>query len=106
MHARRTGVNRPSWLWFALIDGGILSLAVLGASESTHASVNDAMPTGLPPQKTLRRMLVGVAVIHLAEARWAGRMARRRGLSPGGWRLQTFVVGFPSLFTLRRIPKG
>ena len=32
----------------------------------------------------------------------AGRMAKRRGLAPRGWRLQTFVGGFPSLFSLRR----
>ena len=47
-------------------------------------------------------MLVGTAVIHAAEALAAGRMARRRGLPARGWRLQTFVVGFPSLRALRR----
>ena len=36
------------------------------------------------------------------EALVAGRMAKRRGLAPAGWRLQTFVVGFPSLLSLRR----
>ena len=36
------------------------------------------------------------------EALVAGRMAKRRGLSPRGWRLQTLIVGFPSLRTLRR----
>ena len=38
----------------------------------------------------------------LVEALVAGRLAKKRGLSPGGWRLQTFVVGFPSLLSLRR----
>ena len=47
-------------------------------------------------------MLVGTAVIHAVEAVAPGRMAKRRGLSPRGWRLQTFVVGFPSLLSLRR----
>jgi len=47
-------------------------------------------------------MLIGTAVIHVTEAIVAGRMAKRRGLSPRGWRLQTLVVGFPSLRALRR----
>ena len=48
-------------------------------------------------------MLGGTAAIHVAEAVVAGRMARRRGLSPRGWRSQTLTVGFPSLLALRRI---
>jgi Domain of unknown function (DUF4499) len=55
----------------------------------------------LPPRSTLRALLAGTAVIHLAEALAAGRMATRRGLAPGPWRLQTLVVGFPSLRALR-----
>ena len=50
-------------------------------------------------------MLVGTAAIHVAEAVFAGPMARRRGLSPRGWRRQTLTVGFPSLLALRRIQK-
>ena len=48
-----------------------------------------------PPREVLQAMLVATAVIHAGEALAAGRMARRRGLSPRGWRLQTFIVGFP-----------
>ena len=47
-------------------------------------------------------MLVGTVLIHATEAVAAGRMARRRGLPVQGWRLQTLVVGFPSLRALRR----
>jgi hypothetical protein len=50
----------------------------------------------------LQALLIGTAVVHVTEALVAGRMAKRRGLSPRGWRLQTLVVGFPSLRSLRR----
>jgi hypothetical protein len=50
-------------------------------------------------------MLVGTAAIHMAEAAFAGPMARRRGLATRGWRTQTLTVGFPSLLALRRVPK-
>ncbi|HEY3843206.1 MAG TPA: DUF4499 domain-containing protein [Acidimicrobiales bacterium] len=102
--AKRSGVVRPSWAWFALLDGGIVGLAVLSASEGTHSRVSDAVPTGLPPRRVLRGMLVGTAVIHAAEAVAAGRSARRRGLPARGWAFQTFLVGFPSLLALRRAP--
>ena len=53
-------------------------------------------------REVLQAMLVGTAVIHVTEALVAGRIARRRGLPARGWRLQTLVVGFPSLLALRR----
>ena len=51
-------------------------------------------------------MLAGTAAIHFAEALAAGRIAKRRGLAARGWRLQTFVVGFPSLLALRKAARG
>jgi hypothetical protein len=98
-------IVRPSWAWFALLDGGIVALTILASSEDRHRSVSEASPLPLPSYEACRSMLVGTAVIHVGEMLMAGRMARRRGLSPRGWRLQTFVVGFPSLRLLRRIPK-
>jgi len=64
--------------------------------------VNDMTSDALPPRETLQALLIGTAVVHVTEALVAGRMAKRRGLSPRGWRLQTLVVGFPSLRSLRR----
>jgi hypothetical protein len=58
----------------------------------------------LPSRQVLKSMLIGTAAVHVAEAMVAARGARRRGLRARGWALQTFVVGFPSLFALRRIP--
>jgi uncharacterized protein YhhL (DUF1145 family) len=54
----------------------------------------------------LQVMLVGTVLIHATEAVAAGRMARRRGLPTWGWRLQTLIVGFPSLRALRRAGAG
>jgi hypothetical protein len=102
--AKSSGVVRPSWAWFALLDGGIVALVVLSSSESAYRAVNEALPTALPERRTLRSMLVATAVIHVAEAVVAARGARRRGLRARGWALQTFAVGFPSLLALRRTP--
>jgi hypothetical protein len=98
----RSGVVRPSLFWFLLLDGGLLALAKLAVSKSAYDKVDDISGDVLPPRETLQAMLVGAAAIHLTEAVVAGRMARRRGISPRGWRLQTLVVGFPSLLSLRR----
>jgi hypothetical protein len=95
----RSGVVRPSLFWFLLLDGGITKLAL---SKTSYDKVDDMTGDALPPRETLQAMLIGTAVIHATEAVIAGRMAKRRGLSPRGWRLQTFIVGFPSLRTLRR----
>ena len=99
---KRSGVVRPSFFWFLLLDGGIVALTKLSVSKTSYDKVNDMTSDALPPRETLQLMLIGTAAIHLTEALVAGRMAKRRGLSPRGWRLQTFVVGFPSLLSLRR----
>ena len=100
--AKRSGVIRPSLFWFILLDGGIVALTKLSVSKTSYDKVNDMTGDALPPRETLQLMLIGTAVIHVTEALVVGRMARRRGLSPRGWRPQTLVVGFPSLRSLRR----
>ena len=102
---KRSDVVRPSWAWFALLDGGIVALVILASHEGVHTVASGASPLPLPSQEVCRYMLVGTAAIHVAEAVFAGSMARRRGLSPRGWRRQTLTVGFPSLLALRRIQK-
>ncbi|HEV3367933.1 MAG TPA: DUF4499 domain-containing protein [Acidimicrobiales bacterium] len=101
----RSGVVRPSWAWFALLDGGIVALVILASHEGAHTVASGASPVPLPSQVVCRYMLVGTAAIHMAEAAFAGPMARRRGLATRGWRTQTLTVGFPSLLALRRVPK-
>jgi Domain of unknown function (DUF4499) len=100
--AKRSGVVRPSLFWFLLLDGGIVALTKLAVGKTSYEKVNDMAGDALPPRETLQLMLIGTAAIHVTEALVAGRMAKHRGLAPRGWRLQTFVVGFPSLLTLRR----
>ena len=105
-HARpkRTDVRRPSLLWFLLLDGGIVLLARLALSGRAHRRGSEISGGNLPPREVLQALLAATALIPAGVALAAGRMARRRGLSPRGWRLQTFVVGFPSLLALRRAP--
>jgi hypothetical protein len=98
-------VVRPSFGWFLLLDGGLVLLGVLSASEPLHTQVSEASPIPLPPQSRLRRLLAGAVGLHVGEALIGARMASRRGLPTRGWTLQTFAVGFPSLLKLRQIPK-
>ena len=100
--AKPSGVVRPSLFWFLLLDGGIVVLTRLALSRSAYVKADEMSGDALPPRETLQALLIGTAVVHAAEAVVAGRMARRRGISPRGWRLQTLVVGFPSLLSLRR----
>jgi len=100
--AKRSSVVRPSWLWFLLLDGGIVVLTKLALSKTAHDKASEMTGDVLPPREVLQVLLVGTAVIHAGEALAAGRMARRRGLPARGWRLQTFIVGFPSLLAMRR----
>lgn len=93
---------RPSWFWFLLLDGGIVVLAKLAVSKTAYDKADEMAGDALPPRETLQALLIGTVVVHAAEALAAGRIAKRRGLSPRGWRLQTFIVGFPSLRSLRR----
>jgi hypothetical protein len=101
-----SGLVRPSLLWFLLLDGGIIVLIKLVVSQQAYDRLNGLTGEKLPPRSTLRALLAGTAVIHVAEALAAGRIATRRGLAPGGWRTQTLMVGFPSLLALRRASRG
>ncbi len=99
---KRSGVVRPSLFWFLLLDGGIVVLARLALNRAAYDRAGQMSGELLPPREVLQALLAATAVIHAAEAVAAGRMARRRGLSPRGWLLQTLIVGFPSLRALRR----
>jgi Domain of unknown function (DUF4499) len=96
------GFVRPSWAWFALLDGGIVALALLSAVDGAYDAVAAHSPAPLPPRRVLRATLVATVVIHVVEGVVAGRRARRHGLPSRGWALQTLAVGFPSLLALRR----
>jgi transmembrane protein TMEM254 len=101
---REPAVVRPSWKWFAVLDGGMVSLAVLASNEGAHRAVSGLLPVALPPRRALRTLFAAAVVVHVAEAAAAARGARRRGLPVAGWAGQTLLVGFPSLLALRRLP--
>jgi Domain of unknown function (DUF4499) len=98
----RNGVIRPNLLWFLLLDGGIVVLAKLVFSAKAYERAADMSGGVLPSRSALRALLIATTAIHTAEALAAGRIATRRGMPPGAWRRQTFIVGFPSLLALRR----
>jgi hypothetical protein len=99
----RSGVLRPSWLWFLFLDGGLILLARLVYSQKSYERARVWSGDALPPHRALRALLIGSAVLHAAEAVAAGALARGRGLpSPRRWQVQTLVVGFPSLLALRK----
>jgi hypothetical protein len=100
---------RPAPGWFCALDGGIVVLAVLAADGPGVRSVRHGLGRAripLPPRTALRTLLAATAVIHLAEAAVAMRVARRHGWPAGRWAAQTLAVGFPSLLALRRAGRG
>lgn len=94
--------TRPSRLWFVLLDGGIVILALLVFNRRAYDKAGELVGDALPPREVFQALLAGTAVVHAGEALLVGRIARRRGVSGRRWRLQTLVVGFPSLLALRR----
>ena len=104
--AKDPRVVRPSWLWFVLLDGGIVLLSLLALRGPAYNKARDVVGEALPPREALQVLLFGTAAVHAGEALVAGRLARRRGLPARPWRRQTFFVGFPSLLALRRASKS
>jgi hypothetical protein len=104
MPAPTATFRRPSLAWFALLDGGIVALTTLTVSRRAHRRVRDLVP--VPPRRVLAAMLASTAVIHVGEAAYAGRRARRHGMAGRPWALQTLAVGFPSLIELGRSTRG
>jgi len=101
MDDRPAGLETPAPGWFVLLDGSLGLLAVLALSPRVHAAGRRRIP--LPPPWALRRLLLAALALHLAEGAVAGHLARRRGLAPGPWTVQTLIVGFPSLRKLRAL---
>lgn len=95
---------RPHLAWFAVLDGGVAALTVLSASEDAYAAAAEVAP--LPSRTNLQRLLGITVVLHVGEALYAARLARRHGLPAGRWARQTLVVGFPSTLALRRLVRS
>ncbi len=83
--------------------GGMGLLALLAFHAGAYGMWRDAVTAALS-QDLLRGIVVAALLTHLGEAVYAFRLARRAGLADqaGGWFLQTFTLGYPSLRLLRR----
>jgi hypothetical protein len=92
---------RPAPAWFVALDGGNALTGVLAVSRTAHDAVS--LRVRVPSRGALKALLVGTAVVHVAEAVYAYRVANENGFhrSASRWAVQTFVVGFPSLLKLR-----
>jgi hypothetical protein len=101
--AATSPVVRPHWGWFALLDGGLALLCAVSFSDRTYRRLSGIARLPFPRRGTLRLLLGGAVTVHVVEAMGAERVARRRDLPARDWALQTLVVGFPSLVTLRGV---
>ena len=74
--------------WWIANTGGVVLTGVLAAATRRPA---------------LRRIFRAAVAIHVAEAVYSYRAARRAGFTASAprWALQTLAVGFPSLIALR-----
>lgn len=106
-HAAQSAVDRPHVGWWVAVLGGMALLAVLAFHAGAYATWCEWVTTALP-QNMLRRIFVIAVGLHVGEATYAVRLARRAGLgeSAGGWFAQTLMLGFPSLRLLRRRVKA
>jgi hypothetical protein len=100
---RSERVDHPHIGWWVAVLGGLGMLAVLAFDAGAYAAWCAHVTASLS-QSLLRVIFIAAVITHLAEAAYAFRLAQRAGLgtSTGGWVLQTFALGFPSLRLLRR----
>jgi 3beta-hydroxy-delta5-steroid dehydrogenase/steroid delta-isomerase len=94
-------VDRPHWLWWVLLPGGMAALGALALMPTLHA-LSSRHLISLPPRWALGLVFAWAAVVHVYKGLRAARLASSAGLSPAGWGWQTFVLGFASMRLLRR----
>lgn len=85
------------------VDASLSALAVLALSEGAHATASKILP--LPSHKTVRRLTIGLAGLHVVEAGIAFQRARSVGRGRKTalkWAGQTLLVGYPSLVTQQK----
>ena len=98
--------RRPSLLWRLFVVVGVGTLSALtfsdAAWEKWEATVGER-----PSRDQVRRLLVGTAGIHAAEASVTYVRARRAGVDgAGAWALSNFLWGFPVMARYRRSHGG
>jgi hypothetical protein len=95
--------DRPNIVWWLLVLGSLTLLALLAFRAPVYAWwVARAFP--LPPRPALVALFAVAVALHIGEATYAARLARRFKLPAGAWAVQTLLLGFPSLrLLLRRV---
>jgi hypothetical protein len=101
--APAAGIDRPHLGWWVSVLSGMAVLAVLAFDAGAYAAWC-ANVTAVLPQRLLQGIFIAALATHIGEAAYAFRLASRSGLgeNAGGWFLQTFLLGYPSLRLLRR----
>ena len=100
-------VERPHWIWWALILPSLSLLAAIACSTSLFEAWSQA--TRLPlPHVVYKGLLVFAAVMHVGEGLYAVVLAQRsaEAARTAGWGVQTFLLGYPSLRLLRARVNG
>lgn len=96
-------VDHPHWTLWLLVLGGLTILALQGFSTPFFqwwvAHINR-----LPSQRGMAWLFVVCIPIHVFEAVYVHRLARRLALSRSvlGWTVQTLLLGYPSTRLIRR----
>jgi len=98
---RRSRPQRPSILWFVVLDGSLAILALVVLLPALAARIRSRFP--LPSDRWLKAILLGALLVHLGEGSVAWRQASAKGLPAAAWAAQTTLVGFPSLIELSKI---
>ena len=95
--------ERPPLGWWIAITGGLATLAVVAFHPGAYAWWSAHVTTAFSA-RFLQAVFVVSVLLHVGEALYAVRLARRLGLdgAASGWFWQTLALGFPSLRLLRR----
>ena len=96
-------VERPKPVWWCLILGGLTVLALQAFDTSFYTWWTSTMHP-LPGQHVMLWILIACVPIHVFEAVYVYRLARQMGMiqSSLGWALQTFMLGYPSTYLMRK----
>ena len=101
------GIVRPHIGWWVAVLFGMTLLGVLAWSEFAYGVWARHITGGLPRWLLMLIFLVAVG-LHLGEAIYAQRLARRSGTGTYAiqWFWQTLLLGYPSLRLLRMQDQG
>lgn len=100
-------VDHPHAVWWFAVIGGLTLLAFQGFDARFYAWYTRTLHW-LPSQAFMRWLFIACVPIHVFEAVYAYRTARRVGMdrSALGWAVQCFFLGYPSTrLLMKRVSK-